>query len=90
MTRSSLFANKEEQRACELKFTGSEELKRFEELDAYGEYPVEFIAHLVELLMIQEKNSDNAFMFKGVLEAIRDGKGIFSIVSAAGFRGINR
>jgi hypothetical protein len=84
------FVTKDEQQKCELRFTGSQELKKFEPLDQYGEYPVEFIAHLIELLMIQEKNSDKAFMFKGVLEAIANGKDIFSIVSAAGFRGGKR
>lgn len=81
------FANKEQQQKCELKFTEAEELKKFEELDQYGEYPVEFIGHVIELLMIQEKNSDVAFMFKGVLDAIYNDKDIFSIVSAASFRG---
>jgi hypothetical protein len=84
------FASKEEQQTCELRFTGAGELGKFEELDQYGEYPVEFIVHLIELLMIQEKNSDKAFMFKGVLEAILKGKDIFTIVSAAGFRGARR
>ncbi len=54
----------ESRRDCAPQFIGSEELKRCEELDAYGEYPDEFIAHLVELLMVQEKDGGNAFMFE--------------------------
>ena len=81
------FADKIAQQRCELKFTNPDNLRRFKELDKYGEYSVEFIGHLIELLMIQEKNADNAFMFKGVLDAIYREKDIFSIASAASYGG---
>ena len=81
------FADKTAQQRCELKFTNPDNLNRFRELDKHGEYSVEFIGHLIELLMIQEKNAANAFMFKGVLEAIYQDKDIFSIVSSAGYGG---
>lgn len=81
------FRNKAEQQRCELKFTNPENLKKFKGLDRHGEYSVEFIGHIIELLMIQEKNSDNAFMFKGVLDAIYENKEIFKIVSKAGYNG---
>jgi len=82
------FKNKEEQQTCELKFTTSEKIAQFEELDKYGEYPVEFIGHVLELIMIQEKTGClKAHMFKGVLEAIYNDMDIFSIVSQAGYGG---
>lgn len=82
------FRTKAEQQACELRFARPENLVEFKELDRYGEYSVEFIAHILELIMIQEKTgSSKAHMFKGVLEAILNDKDIFSIVSAAGYKG---
>ena len=82
------FTSKAEQQKCELKLTNSEDLKRFEELDKYGEYPVEFIGHVIELMMIEEKTGDrDAFMFKGVLDALYNDADIFQIVQKATFRG---
>ncbi|MHA1677555.1 MAG: hypothetical protein ACTSW3_02110 [Promethearchaeota archaeon] len=82
------FKTKEDQQKCELKFTNPENLKEFEELNNYGEYSVEFIGHILELIMIQEKTgSIKAHMFKDTLEAILNNKDIFSIVSKATFRG---
>ncbi len=81
------FHTKEDQQRCELKFTNAENLTQFGELNQYGEYSTEFIGHVVELLMIEEKNADRAFMFKGVLDSIYFDKDIFSIVSSAGYRG---
>lgn len=81
------FKSKEEQQKCELKLTTPEKLKPFEELNKHGEYSVEFIGHIIELLMIEEKNAEKSFMFKGVLDSIYKGKDIFSIVSSAGYGG---
>ncbi len=82
------FKNKEEQQKCELKYTNPENLQEFEELNQYGEYTVEFIGHILELIMIQEKTgSAKAHMFKDTLEAIHNDKDIFSIVSKASFKG---
>ena len=82
------FKNKEEQQRCELRCTNPENLKEFEELNCYGEYSIEFIGHILELIMIQEKTgSAKAHMFKGVLEALYNDKDIFSIVSKATYSG---
>ena len=82
------FKNKEEQQRCELRYTYPENLKEFEELNRYGEYSIEFIGHILELIMIQEKTgSAKAHMFKDVLEAIYADKDIFSIVSKATYSG---
>ncbi len=80
------FSTKADQQKCELLFTNPENLAPFKELDNYGEYPVEFIGRVIELMMLEEKTGNReAFMFKGVLEAIRDDKEIFEIVSRASF-----
>lgn len=82
------FKTKEEQRRCEIKFTKHEKLKHFEPLDDFGEYPVEFIGHIVELMTIEEKTGHHqAHIFKDVLDAIYNDADIFSIVSKATFRG---
>ena len=65
------------------------DIVRYFPLNAYGEYDVEFLYVLMELLAVQEKtNRADAYMFGSIidelLEADRD---IFKIVSAAGFGG---
>ncbi len=78
------FQNKYEQQKCELKFATSSNLSQFGPLSQYGEYSVEFIVHIIELMMIMEKTGlDRAFMFKGVLDAILEDKDIFTVVSKA-------
>jgi hypothetical protein len=82
------FRTKAEQQACELRVSTGESLGRFRVLDDYGEYTVEFVATILELIMIQEKTGNaEAFMFRNLLQAIHDEKDIFSIVSSAGYRG---
>lgn len=82
------FGSKQEQQECLLRYSGIENLSKFYDLDKYGEYSVEFIAKVMELIMIQEKTGlATAFMFRGVLESIYEGKDIFSIVASAGFNG---
>jgi hypothetical protein len=82
------FTSKGEQQKCELHFTNSEHLQKYQALNQYGEYPVEFIGHVIELMMIEEKTGNHdAFMFKGVLDALYSGADIFQIVQKATFRG---
>lgn len=82
------FRNKEEQQKCELKFTNPENLEKFKELNNYGQYSLEFIGHVIELLTREEKTGmEGAFMFKQVLEALKNKKDIFSIVSSATHNG---
>ena len=40
-----------------MKETSPEKLKPFEELNKYGEYKVDFIGHLIELMIKMEKNT---------------------------------
>ena len=82
------FRSKEEQQRCELKFTNPKNLKRFEKLNNYGQYSVEFIGHVIELFSIEEKTGlEGAFMFKKVLTALSEKEDIFSIVAAATHNG---
>ena len=65
-----------------------EALERFQPLELYGEYSVEFTAYILELMGITEKTGyPDAYMFRGVFSAILEGKDIFSIVSKASYRG---
>lgn len=82
------FRNKEEQQKCDLKLTNEKQLQRFETLNQYGQYSIEFIGHVIELLTIEEKTGmDGAFMFKEVLKSLVKKEDIFSIVSSATHNG---
>lgn len=61
---------------------------KFQQLDAYGEYPVEFILIITELIAIQEKtNYPEGVMNLNLFRLFRRGADIFTVVSAATFRG---
>jgi len=63
-------------------------VSKFQQLDAYGEYSVEFLLVITELIMIQEKtNYPEGTMNLNLFRLFRDGADIFSVVSAATFRG---
>ena len=65
-----------------------ERLEPFQSLDDFGEYSVEFTGYILELMSVCEKTGNaEAFMFRGVLSAILEGRDIFSVVSAASYRG---
>ena len=60
------------------------EATQYSELVEKGEYSVKFLLLIAKLLMFQEKtNLDTAYMFKNLLEALKEGKDIFKIVSIA-------
>lgn len=64
-----------------------EHVEQFKELNQYGEYSVEFILVVVELIMIQEKtNYPNGTMNLTLFKKFRNREDIFSVVSAATFR----
>jgi len=82
------FKNKNEQIKCKLKENSRKYYKNFKKLNQFGEYTVEFISHLIELMIIQEKTGlDNAFMFKNLLNAMLNEKDIFTIVGRARYNG---
>lgn len=56
----------------------------YKKVSRLGEYSIEFLILMAKLLMIQEKtNYPDAYMFKRLLEKLRAGKDIFSIISTA-------
>ena len=65
------------------------DVSKYQSLDKYGEYDIEFLVVLMNLLMTQEKTNDpNAFMFGKILDALlNDDLDIFAIMSTAGFGG---
>lgn len=63
------------------------EAPRYRALAGKGEYSVKFLLLLARLLMIQEKtNNKDAYMFKKLLEQLKEHKDIFKIVSTATHR----
>lgn len=62
--------------------------KKYEELGQNGEYSIKFLILVAKLLMLQEKtNREDAYMFKNLLVALKEGKSIYKIISTATFRG---
>jgi len=60
------------------------EIEKFKQLSKKGEYSVRFLILLAKLLMLQEKtNRADAFMFKRVLDGLREGKDLFGILATA-------
>lgn len=71
-----------------LQLFSSEQATRFEALNSYGEYSIEFILVVVELLMLQEKTNYPTGTLNLVgFQKFRNGRDIYSVVSAATFRG---
>lgn len=58
-------------------------------LNRFGEYDVEFLYVLMELLAVQEKtNREDAYMFGNIIEELLEAdRDIFKIISTAGFGG---
>lgn len=65
-----------------------EDISRYDDLGGKGEYSIKFLVLLARLLMIQEKtNLETAYMFKNLLEKLKENKDIFSVISAATHNG---
>lgn len=62
---------------------------KYEKLNKYGEYPIDFLFVLMNLLSVQEKtNRNDAYMFGKIIdELLEDELDIFKIVATASFRG---
>ena len=71
--------------------TGEKDIKigQFFDLNVFGEYDVEFLYVLMELLAVQEKtNRADAYMFGKIIEELLEtDRDIFKIISTAGFGG---
>ena len=65
------------------------DIDKFFSLNAFGEYDVEFLYVLMELLAVQEKtNRADAYMFGKIIEELLEtDRDIFKIISTAGFGG---
>jgi len=62
----------------------NDEATKYTDLSEKGEYSIKFLLLIAKLLMFQEKtNLDTAYMFKNLLEALKDGENIFKIISIA-------
>ena len=60
------------------------EASKYPKLAKQGEYSVKFLILLAKLLMIQEKtNREDAYMFRQLLEQLKEHKDIFQIISTA-------
>lgn len=60
------------------------EANQYASLAQHGEYSIKFLILIAKLLMIQEKtNRQDAYMFKRLLEQLREHNDIFRIVSTA-------
>ncbi len=63
------------------------EAGKYGKLAGKGEYSVKFLILIAKLLMVQEKtNRPDAYMFKNLLERLKEHRNIFEIVSTATFR----
>lgn len=65
------------------------DIEQYFALNAFGEYDVEFLYVLMELLAVQEKtNRADAYMFGKIIEELLNtDRDIFKIISTAGFGG---
>ncbi len=63
-------------------------ISQFEELNGVSEYSPEFLLVVIELVMIQERtNYPDGVLNLQLFQKFRNGEDIFSVVSAATFRG---
>ena len=88
--RTQAFKSKKERDKCAVRCTSKRVLKKYEKLNKYGEYKVEFIEHLIKLMIKMEKNTPPgkpAKVFRELMKAILENKDIFTIVNKAKYKG---
>ncbi|MEM0466703.1 MAG: hypothetical protein QXX20_03785 [Candidatus Thermoplasmatota archaeon] len=62
-------------------------LSKYQQLNNHGFFNIDFLTHLMELLMLQEKtNNPNAYMFRNVVNAILNSQDLYGIISTATHR----
>lgn len=62
-------------------------LEKYKILNNHGEYSIKFLISLAKLLMQQEKNNNpNAYFFKKLLDALKEGKDLHKIISTSTHR----
>lgn len=64
------------------------EAEQYKDYQLRGEYPIPFLILISRILMVQERtNNENAFMFKGLLETLKEHKDLYTIINKATYRG---
>ena len=72
----------------QLQVFSQEHVPAFKALEQFGEYPLDFLLVVLELIIIQEKtNYPRGTMNLELFRRFREGGDIFSVVSLATFRG---
>lgn len=67
---------------------GNQFITKYQKLNSFGFFNIEFLTHLMELLMLQEKtNNPQAYMFRNVVNELLSFTDLYKILSAAGFGG---
>jgi len=63
-------------------------INSYSALNQHGFFNIDFLIHLMELLMLQEKtNNPNAYMFRDAVNALLTSNDLYSIIAKAGFGG---
>jgi len=66
-------------------------ISTYQQLNSYGFFNMDFLTHLIELLMLQEKtNNPNAYMFRNAVNALIYSNDLYRIISKAGYSGRKR
>ena len=64
------------------------EAEQYSDNKLKGEYPISFLIIISRILMVQERtNREDAYMFKGLLESLREHKDLYTVISKATFNG---
>lgn len=64
------------------------EAEQYSDRQLRGEYPISFLILISRILMVQERtNREDAYMFKGLLESLKEHKDLYTVISKATFNG---
>ena len=64
------------------------EAEQYSDYKLRGEYPISFLILISRILMVQERtNREDAYMFKGLLESLKEHKDLYTVISKATFNG---
>lgn len=64
------------------------EAEQYSDYKLRGEYPISFLILVSRILMVQERtNREDAYMFKGLLESLKEHKDLYTVISKATFNG---
>lgn len=64
------------------------EAEQYSDSKLRGEYPISFLILISRIMMVQERtNREDAYMFKGLLESLKEHKDLYTVISKATFNG---